>query len=94
MIILSDTIEHKLRIKHGLSDPLAEIEQAFMNREGRLLTDTREEHQSDPPTQWFIAETHFGRLLKVCFILKDGNVYIRTAYYANHEEIRIYNKYK
>lgn len=56
-----------------------EISQCFANREGAFLRDTRERHQSDPPTQWFIGETDFGRKLKVAFIPRGGNIVIRTA---------------
>ncbi len=51
-------------------------------------------HNSDLPTEWFIAETNMGVLLNVCFIEKDGSIYIRTAYRPNDEEIRTYQKYK
>lgn len=94
MIILSDVISQKLRIKHNLTAPLSEITQAFANRTGNFLKDNREQHKTEPPTLWFIAETDFGRKLKVCFIEKEGKIFIRTAYYANNQEIRIYEKYK
>lgn len=94
MLIISKHTELKLKQKHGLADPEKEILEAFSNIDGSTLIDTREEHNSDPPTEWFIAETNMGVLLKVCFIEKDGNIYIRTAYRPNDEEIRIYQKYK
>jgi hypothetical protein len=71
----------------------SEIAQCFVNREGDYLVDMREEHTSDPPTLWFIAETHFGRKLKVCFIEKSPDIIIRTAYDPNPDELRIYRKY-
>ena len=71
-----------------------EIVQCFANRNGTFLRDTRERHQSDPPTRWFIAETDFGRKLKVVFIPRNGKtIIIRTAYGPNKEEMRIYLKY-
>ncbi|RKP56037.1 ADP-ribosyl-(dinitrogen reductase) hydrolase [Pararobbsia silviterrae] len=70
-----------------------EILECFANRVGRFLFDTREDHQSDPCTRWFIAETNFGRKLKVAFIARGRVVTIRTAYDPNDEEVRIYNKY-
>lgn len=94
MLKISKTTHLKLLNKHGLCDPEAEIIEAFSNMTGGTLIDTREEHQSDPPTEWFIAETNRGIKLKVCFICKDGNIHIRTAYKPNPEEIRIYEKYK
>jgi len=46
--IVSSKIREKLAEKHGVSEE--EISQCFANREGRLLTDTREERVSEPPT--------------------------------------------
>ena len=55
--------------------------------------DRREEHKADPATRWFVAQTNRGRCLKVVFIPIDGQFRIRTAYEANSEELRIYNKF-
>lgn len=88
---ISRTVADKLRNKHQVEK--REILEAFANRDGEFLEDTREEHESNPPTQWFIAETNYGRKLKVAFLEKDGKVIIRTAYPPNENELRIYNKY-
>lgn len=90
-IIISKKISEKLSLKHRVTE--AEVEQCFANMEGKFLLDPREEHQSDPPTKWFIAHTNGGRALKVVFILEDGDIYLRTAFPPNEEEVRIYNKY-
>lgn len=89
-IVISPGVLEKLRDKHQVADK--EVWQCFANRTGRLLTDSRETHQTDPPTQWFIAPTNQGRLLKICFV-PDGSYFIRTAYPPNEEELRIYRKY-
>jgi hypothetical protein len=70
-----------------------EIKQCFANRTGNYLLDEREEHASNPPTRWFIAETDFGRELKIAFILVGHVLIIRTAYEPNADEMRIYQKY-
>jgi hypothetical protein len=93
---LSLKISHSVRIKLGNKKPPVtreEIEQCFANRTGTYLEDPREQHKSDPPTQWFVAETYYGRKLKIAFIQKEADTIIRTAYDANKEELRIYNKY-
>ena len=90
-LVISQKIREKLREKHCVTEE--EIVQCFASREGRFLIDTREEHFTDPPTQWFIAQTSYGRLLKVVFVLKGEDTYIKTAYEPNETEIRIYNKY-
>ena len=87
----SSAVKQKLAEKHGVS--LEEVQQCFANREGGLLEDTREDHQTDPPTQWFIAETDYGRRLKVVFILKNGSILLKTAYTPNPKEESIYIKY-
>lgn len=68
-LIISPRVREKLSLKHRVTED--EIVQCFANRDGRMLRDTREEHATDPPTLWFIAETDFGRLLKVIFIQCD-----------------------
>lgn len=72
-IIISQKIRDKLKSKHSVSEE--DVAQCFANRTGTYLLDPREEHASDPPTQWFISETDFGRKLKVVFILKSGNIF-------------------
>lgn len=90
-IIISRKIAEKLANKHKVTAD--EVAQCFANREGRFLFDEREDHASDPPTLWFVAETDYGRLLKVAFVQRDGDIFLRTAYQANQAEIRIYNKH-
>ncbi|OOG56340.1 hypothetical protein [Rhodanobacter sp. C03] len=87
-IIISKQILEKLTDRHGVSEK--EVHEAFDNRTGKLLFDLREQHATDPRTQWFIALTNHRRLLKVCFVPREGNVHIRTAYIASDEELRIY----
>ena len=93
----SNKIADKLKAKHNVD--VAEVQQCFRNRDpGRkFLTDTREEHKTDPATHWFLAETNTGRILKVCFVPPhEGNghsIEIKTAFEPNDDEVRIYEKY-
>lgn len=91
MLVISSKVRFKLANKQP---PVTqqEIEQCFANRVGSTLIDTREQHQTDPETRWFIAETDFGRRLKVCFIFEGNDVIIKTAYKPSVEEIQIYNE--
>jgi hypothetical protein len=88
-LIISSKVRAKLASK---VPPVTqeEVEQCFTNRAGIYLFEEREEHQSDPPTRWFVAETHFGRKLKVVFIPKFPDIILRTSYDANQVEIDIY----
>lgn len=91
-LVISPKIRAKLAAK---TPPVAdaEIEQCFANRKSIYLFDRRERHKTVPPTRWFVAETDYGRKLKIAFVPENGDIFIRTAYDANDEEIRIYNKY-
>jgi len=89
-------ISQKVRAK--LSDkepPVSEedIRQCFANRTGRFLTDTRAKNLSNPVTRWFIAETDFGRKLKICFVPLGDAIAIRTAYDPNAIELGIYTEH-
>lgn len=87
-LIISTAVRTKLERKHQVAEP--EIKECFYNQLGNCLTDDREEHRTDPETLWFVAETNRGRVLKVVFILKDGNIHIKSAYDANAKDIATY----
>ena len=89
-------ISTKVRAKLAAKVPpvtQGEIEQCFANRTGIYLVDTRAEHESDPPTRWFIAETDSGPKLKVVFIPRLPHIVIRTAYDPNPTEMNINERY-
>ena len=87
-LVIAPAIREKLTTDHGVKE--GEVHECFMNRVGPYLDDEEEEHQTDPPTEWFLAETDKGRLLKVIFVCRDGNIYLKSAYDANPKTIRIY----
>lgn len=90
---VSPSVREKLKTKHKITE--VQVLQCFANREGRYLLDTREEHRTTPPTQWFIATTDYGLRLKVCFVYDPSSkiIEIKTAYPPNDDEVRIYEKY-
>lgn len=97
-IVISDRVRRKLIDKHNVSED--EIRQCFMNGGEHFFRDPREEHQTDPPSHWFVAETNQRRKLKVVFLARkvqalDGQkveIHIKTAYPANAEEIALYER--
>lgn len=90
-IFISASVREKLDVKHGgISEK--ELLQCFENRCGVFLVDDREDHQTDPATLWFIAQTNARRTLKVVFMVINGNVHLKTAYEANQEEIDMYEQ--
>jgi uncharacterized DUF497 family protein len=87
-LVVSKSVEQKLASKHQVT--VDEVCQAFVNRGGGFLEDTREEHRTDPPTQWFVGTTNHGRLLKIVFVNREGKITLKTAYDANAVEAKIY----
>lgn len=87
-LVISETIRAKMQAKHGVSPK--DVRECFENRRGPFLTDDREPHRTDPPTLWFIAPNNHDRMLKVCFVLRAGKLYLRTCYPPNKAELAIY----
>lgn len=90
-ILIAEATLKKLRDKHNVSK--REIEQCFENLCGTYLEDTREDNRTDPPTLAFIAPTNEDRLLKICFMLIDGNIRIKTAFEPDQQAIAHYEKF-
>jgi len=91
-ISISPKVREKLLKKHDVDE--SEVEECFLNRDGRLLAENREAHKTTPPTQWFISETDVGRRLKIVFIEDILGAYqIKTAYEPCEDEEKIYEKY-
>lgn len=92
-LVISDKIRQKLAQRHGVNEE--EIRQCFASREKGFLEDSREYHKTNPPSKWFIAQTDFGRVLKVVFMYFPATkeVHIKTAYEANATEIAIYERH-
>ena len=88
---ISPATREKLTRKHQVNED--EILQCFANRTHDTLIDTRADHQTNPPTEWFISETDVGRKLKVVFVPVNQDIFLKTAYPANADEIYIYYKY-
>jgi uncharacterized DUF497 family protein len=87
---VSPDVRRKLKEKHGVC--LEQVQACFENRERAYLFDTREEHQTEPQTRWFIAEYESGKSLKVCFMYfaDEKRIDVKTAYPPNDEEIELY----
>ena len=52
-----------------------------MSYEGILLEDNREEHRTDPPTEWFLVRVRKGLILKIVVVIDfDGIAYLKSAY--------------
>lgn len=84
----SPGVLQKLEQKHKVSE--SEVLECFANRLGNSLIDNREDHRTNPPTRWFIAETDMGRRLKIVYIRADNGITIKTVYPPNPVELEIY----
>lgn len=90
------TLSYNIRMKlAGKTPPVSEndIAECFANRCRTLLKDTREKHETDPPTMWFISENDYGRRLKICFIDDGTQFAIKSAFVPNEIEEQIYARY-
>lgn len=88
---ISPDILRKLSLKHSVTRQ--EVEQCFINRVGRLLIDTRENHKTDPPTLWFLSLTDRSRLLKVVYIQIGSTIHLKSAFSPNETEIEIFSRH-
>lgn len=89
MLEVSEKIREELANKQP-AVTVKEVEEALLNREGQLLIDNREQHRTTPPTLWFVSRTNRNRILKVMIVVENGRVYLKSAYDATAEVIRIY----
>ena len=95
MLIISPKIRDKIAAPdHGLVTE-REVKECFMAWDGRYCEDQREKHetQSGLSTRWFVGESHIGRSLKIMYVADDENVYLKSAYLATDEVLRIFAKY-
>lgn len=74
----SDQVKAKILAKHGIT--MDEVMECFMNRSGPYFRDTRERHDTDPPSYWFVAETDRRREVKVVFVNYPDYLAIKTAF--------------
>lgn len=90
-LIISTAVREKIANK---SPPVSESEivQCFANRVAKDLIDIRARHRTNPLTRWFIAETDFGRELKIAYMATTEGIVIKSAYDPNLSEKRIYKK--
>lgn len=92
LIISQDIRDKLLRPDHAVKEE--EVRECLLNHDGFYLIDEDEDNATDPPTEWFIGETDRGRLLKIIFVFRDGNLFLKSAYPANEKTQRIYSQLK
>jgi hypothetical protein len=90
-LFITSRVLEKLKSKHGITR--SEVEHCFLNRTGNLLVDDRELRRTNPPTLWFLSKTNKGRLLKIVYIQKGGEIHLKSAFEPIAIEISIYAKH-
>ncbi len=90
-IKISPRVQEKLRTKHG-EITQQEIAECFANRWGKFYADTRYDHQTNPPTFWFVSMTDKGRTLKVIFVRYQDFFAIKSAYEPNDGSDALYER--
>lgn len=91
-LIIAPDIREKILDKHNVKED--EVKECFLNHDGTYVEDDDEDHRTEPPTEWFVGETDRGRLLKIIFVFRDGNLFLKSAYQANEKTQRIYTQLK
>lgn len=90
-LILSQRIKEKLSDdNHRITE--SDIHQCFANVEGGFLIDDREEHRTDPPTRWFVSQNDYGVRIKVMFIFRGQDIFIKSAYKATDAVSDMYER--
>lgn len=87
-LLVSDEVRKKLIEKHGVDVKF--VEAIWSTYEGILLIDDREQHRTNPPTEWFIALYPDQRPLKVVVVRDSSGTFLKTAYVANDIEQQIF----
>ncbi len=82
---ISKGITAKLKSKHKVT--LEEVTEAILNYSGEILEDNRAQHQTKPPTIWYISETDAGRPLKLVFVATEP-LTLKTAYQPSAPSIQ------
>lgn len=89
-LVISDAIRAKLQSKHNVS--VKDVVECFENRTGKILLDDSEERR-DPPTYFFIAPNNHKRLLKVCFVMRNDRIFLRTCFEPGPGALQIYKEF-
>ena len=90
-LVFSEAVTAKLDKRHKVTKQ--EVEECFANVTRGYLLDTREEHQTDPPTHWFIEETNAGRQLCICFMqMPNMDIHVKTAFEPDEKRYHVYRK--
>jgi hypothetical protein len=91
-VFVTAAIARKLKERHNAREH--EVVECFRNLKNKYATDTRPDHQTVPPTLWFIGETNGGQRLKVIFIRYSKKEFVvKSAYEPNCDEERLYQMY-
>ena len=94
-LIIPPNIEAKIGADDHGNVSAKEVHECFENHDGGYCFDGRPEHLDEhgKPTPWFVGDTNRLRRLKIMFVKRDGDIYLKSAYPATAEVERIFAKY-
>ena len=88
---LSAAIRDKLSdSNHRITE--SDLLQCFANAERGFIEDDREEHRTDPRTLWFVSQINYGVKIKVMFVIRGSEIYIKSAYRATDTVSAMYDR--
>lgn len=94
-IIISGEIEKKIGADDHGNITVKEVHECFENHCGRYAYEQHPQHKNDlgQATPWFVADTNHGRTLKIMFVRRGGDVFLKSAYPATDKVQRIYARF-
>lgn len=93
-LIISPKIEAKIGGDDHDNVTRQEVEECFQNHCSGYCHEQNAEHQDNEglPSLWFVAETNKRRVLKIMFVRRDGDIYLKSAYPANQRVRDIFKR--
>jgi hypothetical protein len=94
-LIIPDAIAEKIWSKDNRKISREDVQaawQTFLNsQEHDTVLDTREEHDTWPPTEWILVRQR-RHILKLVFIIDetDDTAYLKTAFFVDQRTIKAY----
>lgn len=94
-LIISQAIEAKIGDDTHGNVSREEVDECFENHDGRYCEENRPEHKDSDgvPSLWFVGETNHRRKLKIMFVRRDRDIYLKSAYPATTKVCEIYKRF-
>lgn len=93
-LIIPPGIEEKIGTDDHGNVTSKEVHECFANHCGPYAFDGRPQHldENGQPSPWFVASTNHGRCLKIMFVLRNGDIFLKSAYPATPGVQELYRR--